>query len=171
MGHESNLPRVRGIADDFMPIVFDANLARFKCEGNRAVSALAVLISFGCETFEQVTKLLGVKVSRQTRFVDWVVCGVLELRRFGTPFVAISTVANRYVCYASSSQLVREFEHFHLPFLILRHDEFSFFVGVRCPQGTAIDYRRSGINRYVYSPWPLPDGWNSAALCASFTCI
>src|SRR6266436_2523561 len=134
MGHESNLPRVRRIADDFMPIVFDANLARFKVEGNRAVSALAVLISFGCETFEQVTKLLGVKVSRQSRFVNWVACCVLELSRFCTPFVAISTVANRYGCYASSSQLVREFEHFHLPFLILRHDKFSLVIGVHCPK-------------------------------------
>src|SRR6266566_3565480 len=51
MGHESNLPRVGGIADDFIPVVFDANLARLKVEGNRPVSALAVLISFGREAF------------------------------------------------------------------------------------------------------------------------
>jgi hypothetical protein len=51
MGHDSNLPRVGGIADDFIPVVFDANLARLKVERNRAVSALAVLISFGCKTF------------------------------------------------------------------------------------------------------------------------
>src|SRR6266700_2169931 len=59
MGHDSNLPWVRGIADDFVPVVFDANLARLKVEGNRSVSALAVLISFGRKTFEQITKLLG----------------------------------------------------------------------------------------------------------------
>src|SRR6266853_388197 len=171
MGHDSNLPRVRRIADDFIPVVLDANLARLNVESNRSMSALAVLISFGCKTFEQVTELADIEVIRQARVIDWVVCGVLELRRFCTSFVAISVVADRYRCYASSSQLVREFEHFHFPILILRHDEFSFFVGVRRPQGTAIDYRRSGINRYVYSPWPLPDGWNSAALCASFTCI
>src|SRR5712671_5257123 len=51
MGHDSNLPRVGGIADDFIPVVFDANLARLKVEGNCSVSALAVLISFGREAF------------------------------------------------------------------------------------------------------------------------
>src|SRR6266853_2834418 len=51
MGHDSNLPRVGGIADDFIPVVFDANLAGLKVEGNRPVSALAVLISFGREAF------------------------------------------------------------------------------------------------------------------------
>jgi len=129
MGHDSNLPRLGGIADDFIPVVFDANLARLKVAGNCSVSALAVLISFGCKTFEQVTELLGIKVGRQTRFVNWIGCCVLKLRRFCTSFVAISVVADRYRCYASSSQLVREFEHFYLPILILRHDEFSFFVG------------------------------------------
>src|ERR1700730_5657737 len=171
MGHDSNLPRVRRIADDFIPVVLDANLARLNVESNRSMSALAVLISFGCKTFQQVTELADIEAIRQAQVVDWVVCGVSELRRFGAPFVAISTVANRHCCYASSSQLVCEVEHFHFPVLILRHDELSFLVGVRRPQGTTIAYRRSGINRYVYSAWSLPDGWNSAALCASFTCI
>src|SRR5260370_32577096 len=109
MGHDSNLPRVGGIADDFIPVVFDANLSGLKVEGNRPVSALAVLISFGRKTFEQVTKLLGVKVSRQTRFVNWIACCVLKLRRFCTALLRLSVVADRYRCYASISQLVRAF--------------------------------------------------------------
>jgi hypothetical protein len=51
MGHDSNLPRIGGIADDFIPVVFDTNLTKLKVEGNRAVSTFAVLISFGCKTF------------------------------------------------------------------------------------------------------------------------
>src|SRR5260370_4689292 len=130
MGHDSNLPRVGGIADDFIPVVFDANLAGLKVEGNCSVSALAVLISFGCKTFEQVTELADIEVIRQARVIDWVVCGVLELRRFCTSFVPISVRADRYRCYPSSSQLVREFEPFYLPIPNLRPHEFSFlFVG------------------------------------------
>src|SRR6266404_9245823 len=82
MGHDSNLPRVGGIADDFIPVVLDANLARLNVESNRSMSARAVLISFGCRTFEQVTELADIEVIRQARVIDWVVCGVLELRRF-----------------------------------------------------------------------------------------
>jgi hypothetical protein len=129
MSHELNLPRLIRVTDGFVPVVLHPNRERLKIERNRSEAALAVLISFWCESFEEIAEFADIQISRQTRFLEWTICRSLELRRFCAPFISVSIVADSYLGDACATKLIREFQYFHLPFLIFSHDEFSFLTG------------------------------------------
>src|SRR5437879_6257205 len=123
MSHEY-LPRIIRVTDGFVPVVLHPNRERLNIERNRSEAALTILISFWCETFEQITELADIEIARQARFLEWIVCRILELRWLCASFVTVSVVANHHLGDSSSAQFIRECEHFHFPFLFLGQDTF-----------------------------------------------
>jgi hypothetical protein len=79
MSHELNLPRLIRVTDGFIPVVLHPNSERLNIECNRSEAALTILISFWCETFEEITKCADIQISRQTRVLEWIISRILEL--------------------------------------------------------------------------------------------
>src|SRR5260370_23003071 len=127
MSHGLDLTRFIWITDGFVPVMFDENLLCLNVERDRSVAPRAVLIILGRKVFQEIAELPKVKVRRQSRFVNGIPRCIFQLRSFGSPFIALTVIVNRYSCDAGSSQQTCKLEYFHFPFLIFPHDILSFF--------------------------------------------
>src|SRR5258708_7102089 len=111
VGHRRlNLPRIFGMANGFVPIVFHAYLRALNVKRDRSPAAFIVLVALGHKGGQEVAESIQIEASARFLFFDWFTFCSLELRGFGVALIAAAAVGHAHSTDAGATQYFREFQ-------------------------------------------------------------